>query len=77
MIKATVGRSEYVAENEHDLITQLKMEDWSTYANMGEYKDNIRRRVEIFTGKWIMFANDREFLQELLRIGFFDTLDFE
>lgn len=77
MIKAIVGRTEYVAENEHDLITQLKLEDWTEYASMGDYKANIRRRVEIFTGQWIMFANDREFLQELLRIGFFDTLEFE
>lgn len=76
MIKATVKNEVYTAATEADLIQQMKLEDWSRYDSQVHYMNNIGRRVRIFTGDIIEYSNDREFLEEMYRIGFFNTLEF-
>lgn len=76
MIKAVVGMDTYTAEDAKELIMQLKLEDWTTYNSRDEYKENMNKRVEIFTGERIVYRDDNEFLLELHRIGFFDSLCF-
>lgn len=60
----------YIGQDERDIIVQLKLEDWTRYDNVEAYKNNIARRVKIFKNEQISYSNDKEFLQELERIGF-------
>lgn len=60
----------YIGQDERDIIVQLKLEDWTRYDNVKAYKNNIARRVKIFKNEQISYSNDKEFLQELERIGF-------
>lgn len=60
----------YIGQDERDIIVQLKLEDWTTYDNVEDYKTNIARRVMVFKNEQISYSNDKEFLQELERIGF-------
>ena len=60
----------YIGQDERDIIVQLKLEDWTRYDNVEAYKNNIARRVMIFKNEQISYSNDKEFLQELERIGF-------
>jgi hypothetical protein len=60
----------YIGQDERDIITQLKLEDWTRYDNVEAYKNNIARRVMVFKNEQISYSNDKEFLQELERIGF-------
>lgn len=60
----------YIGNNEQDIIMQLKLEDWTTYPNVTKYKENIKRRIAVFDGQRIEHGTDREFLNELKRVGF-------
>ena len=64
----------YIGQDERDIIVQLKLEDWTRYDNVEAYKNNIARRVMIFKNEQISYSNDKEFLQELERIGFIKEL---
>ena len=64
----------YIGQDERDIIVQLKLEDWTRYDNVEAYKNNIARRVKIFKNEQISYSNDKEFLQELERIGFIKEL---
>ena len=62
-----------------DIVTQLKLDDWTAYTSPKHYKKNMERRIRQFNGKRIEYSNDDEFLGELKRIGFiyaiFDITD--
>lgn len=60
----------YTGTSEKDLIHQLQLEDWTEYPHVEEYKWNIKRRIRNFSGEEISYSNDREFLEELQRVGF-------
>lgn len=76
MMKITLGDgSVYIGANEHELIMQLKLEDWTRYNNPMEYKENIVRRVANFNGEEIIYSNDFEFLRELQRVGFIKSIE--
>lgn len=77
MIKATIGKETYMAFNERHLVEQLKLEDWTDYSGIKEYKRNIKKRIKVFSGEIITYNTDKEFLLELKRIGFFNELTFE
>ena len=64
----------YIGRDERDIIVQLKLEDWTRYDNVEAYKNNIARRVKIFKNEQISYSNDKEFLQELERIGFINKI---
>ena len=64
----------YIGQDERDIIVQLKLEDWTTYDNVEDYKTNIARRVMVFKNEQISYSNDKEFLQELERIGFINKI---
>ena len=64
----------YIGQDERDIIVQLKLEDWTRYDNVEAYKNNIARRVKIFKNEQISYSNDKEFLQELERIGFINKI---
>lgn len=65
----------YIGQDERDIIVQLKLEDWTRYDNVEAYKNNIARRVKIFKNEQISYSNDKEFLQELKRIGFIKKIE--
>jgi len=67
----------YIGQDERDIIVQLKLEDWTRYDNVEAYKNNIARRVKIFKNEQISYSNDKEFLQELERIGFIKKIVVE
>lgn len=67
----------YIGQDERDIIVQLKLEDWTRYDNVEAYKNNIARRVKIFKNEQISYSNDKEFLQELERIGFINKIVVE
>lgn len=67
----------YIGQDERDIIVQLKLEDWTRYDNVKAYKNNIARRVKIFKNEQISYSNDKEFLQELERIGFIKKIVVE
>lgn len=67
----------YIGQDERDIIVQLKLEDWTRYDNVEAYKNNITRRVKIFKNEQISYSNDKEFLQELERIGFIKKIVVE
>lgn len=67
----------YIGQDERDIIMQLKLEDWTRYDNVEAYKNNIARRVKIFKNEQISYSNDKEFLQELERIGFIKKIVVE
>ena len=67
----------YIGQDERDIIVQLKLEDWTRYDNVEAYKNNIARRVKIFKNEQISYSNDKEFLQELERIGFISKIVVE
>lgn len=67
----------YIGQDERDIIVQLKLEDWTRYDNVEAYKNNIARRVMVFKNKQISYSNDKEFLQELERIGFINKIVVE
>lgn len=67
----------YIGQDERDIIVQLKLEDWTRYDNVEAYKNNIARRVKIFKNEQISYSNDKEFLQELERIGFIKKIAVE
>lgn len=69
--------SNYKGIDERDIIMQLKLEDWTTYNNVDEYQENIKRRVKNFNGQEIKYANDKEFLEELNRIGFIKEIQIK
>lgn len=56
------------------IVKQLKLEDWTNYQSPTDYKDNIARRVRIFNGHRLKYSNDKEFLEELYRIGFIKNI---
>ncbi len=64
----------YIGQDERDIIVQLKLEDWTRYDNVKAYKNNIARRVKIFKNEQISYSNEKEFLQELERIGFINKI---
>lgn len=72
-IELTEGGT-YIGQDERDIIVQLKLEDWTRYDNVEAYKNNIARRVKIFKNEQISYSNDKEFLQELERIGFISKI---
>ena len=67
----------YIGQDERDIIVQLKLEDWTRYDNVEAYKNNIARRVKIFKNEQISYSNEKEFLQELKRIGFINKIIVE
>jgi len=67
----------YIGQDERDIIVQLKLEDWTTYDNVEDYKTNIARRVMVFKNEQISYSNDKEFLQELERVGFIKKIVVE
>ena len=67
----------YIGQDERDIIVQLKLEDWTRYDNVEAYKNNIARRVMVFKNEQISYSNDKEFLQELERIGFINKIVVE
>lgn len=67
----------YIGQDERDIIVQLKLEDWTRYDNVEAYKNNIARRVMVFKNERISYSNDKEFLQELERIGFIKKIVVE
>lgn len=67
----------YIGQDERDIIVQLKLEDWTRYDNVEAYKNNIARRVKMFKNEQISYSNDKEFLQELERIGFINKIVVE
>ncbi len=69
--------SNYKGIDERDIIMQLKLEDWTSYNNVDEYQENIKRRVKNFNGQEIKYANDKEFLEELNRIGFIKEIQIK
>lgn len=78
MIKITLkDGTEYIGQDAKDIVVQLKLEDWTRYDNVEAYKNNIARRVKIFKNKQISYSNDKEFLQELERIGFIKKIVVE
>jgi hypothetical protein len=75
MVKITLkDGTEYIGKDARDIIVQLKLEDWTIYDNVEAYKNNIARRVKIFKNEQISYSNDKEFLQELERIGFINKI---
>lgn len=71
MIKITLkDGTEYTGQDAKDIVTQLKLEDWTSYNNIEEYQKNIERRIRNFNGKQIKYRNEDEFLEELKRIEF-------
>ena len=76
MIKITLkDGTEYIGQDAKDIIVQLKLEDWTSYNNIGEYQKNITRRVKNFNGAEIKYRNEDEFLEELKRIEFISTIE--
>jgi hypothetical protein len=67
----------YIGQDERDIIVQLKLEDWTRYDNVEAYKTNIARRVMVFKNEQISYSNDKEFLQELERVGFIKKIVVE
>ena len=67
----------YIGQDERDIIVQLKLEDWTGYDNVEAYKNNIARRVMVFKNEQISYSNDKEFLQELERVGFIKKIVVE
>ena len=65
----------YIGQDERDIIVQLKLEDWTRYDNVEAYKNNIARREKIFKNEQISYSNDKEFLEELKRIGFISQIE--
>lgn len=64
----------FIGVSAHDIVTQLKLDDWTPHLTTPSYKKNMRRRVARFCGEKIEYRNDLEFLQELNRIGFIETI---
>ena len=76
MIKITLkDGTEYIGQDAKDIVVQLKLEDWTSYNNIGEYQKNITRRVKNFNGAEIKYRNEDEFLEELKRIEFISTIE--
>lgn len=73
-IELTEGGT-YIGQDERDIIVQLKLEDWTRYNNLVEYKENIVRRVANFNGEEIIYSSDFEFLRELQRVGFIKSIE--
>ena len=76
MIKITLkDGTEYIGQDAKDIVVQLKLEDWTSYNNIGEYQKNITRRVKNFNGAEIKYRNEDEFLEELKRIEFIKRIE--
>jgi hypothetical protein len=65
----------YIGKDAGDIIIQLKLEDWTSYNNIGEYQKNIQRRVRNFNGEQIKYNTEDEFLEELKRIEFISQIE--
>lgn len=76
MVAVRIDNKIYTAKTAHEMVMQLKLEDWTKYKSTNEYKQNIKRRVRIFNGERIQFETDEEFLLELKRIGFLENIRF-
>lgn len=57
-----------------DIVSQLKLDDWTAHSSERAYKRNMARRVRNFHGVRISYRTDEEFLQELTRVGFIKFL---
>ena len=75
-MRAVIGNVSYIGAAK-DIIMQLKLEDYTKYNNLQEYQENIGRRVRLFNGNRISYSNNLEFLKELRRIGFLDSLEID
>lgn len=64
----------FSGETAADIISQLKLDDWTAHATTAHYKKNMTRRVKNFHGQRISYRTDEEFLQELNRVGFIKFL---
>lgn len=71
MIKIILADGDvFEAATSKDMVTQLKLDDWTKYSSNIEYQNNINRRVMVFKNEKLNFNNEDEFLDELNRIGF-------
>ena len=76
MIKVILtGGGTYIGQDARDIIVQLKLEDWTSYNNIGQYQKNIQRRVRNFNGEQIKYNTEDEFLEELKRIEFISQIE--
>ena len=64
----------FVGVSAHEIVAQMKLDDWTNHMDTLHYKNNMRRRVANFHGEELQYSNDLEFLQELQRIGFIKTI---
>lgn len=60
----------FSGETAADIVSQLKLDDWTAHATTAHYKKNMTRRVKNFHGQRISYRTDDEFLDELKRVGF-------
>lgn len=66
--------TKYVGKDAHEIIQQMKLEDWTVHETVDDYKANMNRRTMNFLGRSLTYSTDEEFLQELKRIGFIGNI---
>lgn len=62
--------AEFQGANAAEIVSQLKLDDWTAHMTTKQYKNNMKHRIKNFHGVEISYSNDEEFLQELQRISF-------
>ena len=65
-ISIRVGKNLLSGVNLYQVVKQLSDMDWTDYKNNAEYKTNMKRRIENYTGTVVEWINDIEFLNSLI-----------
>lgn len=57
-----------------EIIQKLASKDYSTPISLGDYKTGMARRAYQYFGLTMDYLTDKQFIEELLRVGFIDSI---